>query len=53
MSNQVGARFLSRKNRVEVKKDEICINHYKSDEISIEVKPGVRKRLRVLKRKAE
>ncbi len=51
MSNQTGARYLARKNKAE--KGEVCVQHYSTNQISIPVKDGVRKRPRILKRQAE
>ncbi len=51
MSNQTGARYLARKNKAD--KEVVCTQHYNTDQISIPVKDGVRKRPRILKRQAE
>ena len=53
MSNQTGARYLARKHKTDPRTEVVCTSHYKTEEVSIQVKDGVRKRVRVLKRKAE
>ena len=51
--NQIGARFLAKKNKVYIRDTEVCTSHYKPVECSIPVKDGVRKRPRCIKRKAD
>ncbi|MCP3681879.1 MAG: hypothetical protein GY861_04240 [bacterium] len=52
--NQTGARYLkNQKARNRVREEEVCISHYKPEQVSIPVKDGVRKRPKALRRKAE
>ena len=46
MANQTGARYLAKQRKKNIDKDVVCTSHYQTEQESIEVKPGVRKRKR-------
>lgn len=50
---QTGARYLAKERNKLRDREEVTVQHYVSDEISIPVKDGVRKRPRILRRKAD
>lgn len=46
MKNQTGARWLKMERRRNMDKEPVCVQHHKSEEESVLVRPGVRKRVR-------
>ena len=44
MKNQTGARYLARKKREKVNREDICVNHVKRESELIRLKTGAVKR---------